>query len=261
MINKNSIKKEKILGNNPRIKFLNTTIDVLDEQQTVNLVEEYVLENEPLHLIGVNADKINALNSNKRLAEIINSCGVINADGASVVLASKFLKKPLPERVAGIDLMQRLIELSAEKNYSVYFLGAKKYIVEKTAQIVKHEYPKLNIVGVHDGYFEEADWSKIAGELKNANPNFIFVGITSPMKEYLVEFLQAKGCRGVFMGVGGSFDVISGMIPRAPRWMQSINLEWFYRVMQEPRRLFKRYMFGNFKFIKSVIREKLTQSQ
>ncbi|QWF36061.1 WecB/TagA/CpsF family glycosyltransferase [Latilactobacillus curvatus] len=260
MVDIGSVKKEKILGNNPRIKLLNTTIDVLDERQTVDLVEQYVLENEPLHLIGVNADKINALNSNTRLAEIVNSCGVINADGASVVLASKFLKEPLPERVAGIDLMQKLIELSAKKDYSVYFLGARKNVVEKTAKELKHKYPKLNIVGVHDGYFEETDWNKIANEIKSTNPNFIFVGITSPIKEYLVEFLQAKGCRGVFMGVGGSFDVISGMIPRAPQWMQNINLEWLYRVMQEPRRLFKRYLFGNFRFIKSIIREKLSKS-
>ncbi|WPC17395.1 WecB/TagA/CpsF family glycosyltransferase [Pediococcus inopinatus] len=252
------INQEKILGDNPRIKILNTTIDVLTEQQTVDLVEKYVLRKEPLHLIGVNADKINSLNSNPRIAKIVNSCGVINADGASVVLASKILNVPLPERVAGIDLMQKLIRLSAKKNYSVYFLGAKKRIVEKTAEVIQGQYPELNIVGVHDGYINESEWMEISRELNEVHPDFIFVGITSPLKEYLVEFLQSKGNRGVFMGVGGSFDVISGMISRAPIWMQKMNLEWLYRVIQEPKRLFKRYLVGNVKFIKNVIKEKVS---
>lgn len=253
----NSLQKEKILGSNPRINILNTSIDVLDEHQTVELVEKYVISKEPLHLVGVNADKINSLNSNLRLAKIVNSCGIINADGASVVLASKFLNTPLPERVAGIDLMQSLIKLSADKNYSVYLLGAKQTVVEKTAEVLEAQYPALNIVGLHDGYFEESDWPSIAEELNNITPDFIFVGITSPIKEYLVEFLQSKGNKGVFMGVGGSFDVISGKIPRAPKWMQMMNLEWLYRVFKEPKRLFKRYLFGNFSFIKLIIREKI----
>ena len=108
-------KQETILGNNPRITILNTIIDVLSVQETITLVEEYVKKKEPLHLMGVNADKINELNENERLKQIVNSCGIINADGASVIKASKYLKKPLPERVAGIDLMQSLVKLSEEQ--------------------------------------------------------------------------------------------------------------------------------------------------
>ena len=114
------VKQEKILGSNSRIILLNTVIDVLDISQTIDLVEKYVVTKTPLHLMGVNADKINEVNQNERMKKIVNSCGVINADGASVVIASRFLKKPLPERVAGIDLMQRLIALSAMKDYPVY---------------------------------------------------------------------------------------------------------------------------------------------
>ena len=117
-------------------------------------------------------------------------------------------------------------------------------------------HPKLNIKGIHNGYFKEENWSEIALELKEVNPDFVFVGITSPIKEYLIEFLQNEGLNCVFMGVGGSFDVISGNIPRAPKWMQKMNLEWLFRVMQEPKRLFKRYFLGNSKFITSVFKEK-----
>ena len=133
------IKQEKRLGSNNRINILETNIDVLNNKDTISLVEKYVITKTPLHLMGVNADKINAMNDNKLLREIVNKCGIINADGASVILASKFLKKPLPERVAGIDLMQDLVALSAEKNYSIFLLGAKKDVVEATARVLKNK--------------------------------------------------------------------------------------------------------------------------
>ncbi len=248
--------QEKILGSNERICILNTLIDVLTVSETINLVDEYVKTKTPLHLMGVNADKINEVNQNSLMKKIVNSCGVINADGASVVLASKYLKKSLPERVAGIDLMQDLVALSEKKGYSIYLLGAKQEVVEKTKDVLIGRHPNLKISGIHNGYFKEEDWSNISKELKKVKPDFVFVGITSPLKEYLIEFLQNDGNNCVFMGVGGSFDVISGNIPRAPKWMQKMNLEWLFRVMQEPKRLFKRYFVGNSKFIKAVIKEK-----
>lgn len=250
------VKQERILGTNKRITILNTTIDVLNVQETIELVEEYVRKKEPLHLMGVNADKINLLNRNELLKRIVNSCGIINADGVSVVWASRFLGMSLPERVAGIDLMQNLIDLSEKKGYSVYFLGARQEIVEKTVDVVKNLYPQLVIAGFRNGYFNRSEWQDISNELLIKKPDFVFVGITSPMKEYLIEFIQNNGCKSVFMGVGGSFDVISGAIRRAPVWLQNIGMEWLYRVIQEPRRLFKRYLFGNLTFMKSVWREK-----
>ena len=251
-----SVKQEKILGQNERIQILNTTIDVLNVKQTIELVEKYVETKTPLHLMGVNADKINEVNENELMKRIVNSCGIINADGASVVLASKYLNKPLPERVAGIDLMQDLVSVSEKKGYSIYLLGAKQEVVEKTRDVLLERYPKINIKGIHNGYFKEEEWPNISKILKKEKPDFVFVGITSPTKEYLIEFLQNDGNDCVFMGVGGSFDVISGNIPRAPKWMQKMNLEWLFRVIQEPKRLFKRYFVGNRKFIKAVKREK-----
>lgn len=235
---------------------LGADIDVLNVSETIELVEQYVIQKEPLHLVGVNADKINEMRENERLRSIVNGCGIINADGASVIMASKFLKKPLPERVAGIDLMQELVALSEQKGYQVFLLGAKQEVVEKTAQTLQDKHPGLILAGIHNGYFSEKEWPEISQMLRVAQPDFVFVGITSPMKEYLVEYLQKDGHRCVFMGVGGSFDVISGNIPRAPLWMQKCNLEWLFRVIQEPRRLFKRYFVGNWKFIMAVLREK-----
>ncbi|WP_455720062.1 WecB/TagA/CpsF family glycosyltransferase [Agathobacter sp.] len=258
MYENQKINQEKILGNNGRIQILNTIIDVLNVQETIDLVEQYIVTKTPLHLMGVNADKINEVNDNEIMKKIVNSCGIINADGASVILASKFLKKPLPERVAGIDLMQSLVALSEKKQYKIYLLGAKQEVVEQTANALKKQHDKLKIVGIHNGYFKREDWNKIGLELKEKDPDIVFVGITSPLKEYLIEYLQEQGNNAVFMGVGGSFDVISGNIPRAPLWMQKMNLEWLFRVIQEPRRLFARYFIGNWKFIIAVLKERKT---
>ena len=147
-------KQEAILGTNQRVCILNTTIDVLNTSDTIKLVEEYINRKEPLHLMGVNADKINELNQNERLKQIVNSCGIINADGTSVIKAGAYLGKPLPERVAGIDLMQSLVRLSAEKGYSVYLLGARQEVVEKTASVLIKQFPNLIISGIHNGYFK-----------------------------------------------------------------------------------------------------------
>ena len=182
------VNQEKILGTNKRIKILNTTIDVLNVKDTINLVEKYVITKTPLHLMGVNADKINEVNQNELMKKIVNGCGIINADGASIILASKYLNKPLPERVAGIDLMQDLVRLSEQKGYSIYLLGAKQEVVENTRDVLKEKYPGLNIKGIHNGYFKEESWSIISEELKKLQPDFVFVGITSPTKEYLIEF-------------------------------------------------------------------------
>lgn len=260
-MNYEKAEQEIVLGNNPRITILNTLIDVIDIPQTIELVERYVQTRTPLHLMGVNADKINEMQRNEQMKQIVNSCGVINADGASVIWASRFLKKPLPERVAGIDLMESLIRLSAQKGYSIYLLGARQEVVEKTAEVLKKRHPRLILAGIHNGYVKENDWINISNELKKASPDIVFVGITSPLKEYLIEFLQGQGHTAVFMGVGGSFDVISGKIPRAPMWMQKSGLEWLFRVMQEPRRLFKRYFVGNLIFVKSVLLERFREKK
>ena len=246
-----------MLEKNKRIEILHTVIDVLTVEETIERVKEYIDEGCGLHLMGVNADKINMLNENERLKTIVNGCGIINADGASVVLASKYLKKPLPERVAGIDLMLDLVQLASREHYKVFLLGAKQEIVEKTKAVLLENNPGLEIVGIRNGYFKEENWGEVAEEIRKSGAQLVLVGITPPLKEYIVEnFQKEQHLNCVFMGVGGSFDVISGSIPRAPIWMQKCNLEWLFRVMQEPKRLFKRYFVGNWKFIMAVVKEK-----
>ena len=241
---------------NERIQILGITIDPLTMKETVDAVEQYVLKKHPLHLMRVNADKINQCHEDEKIKKIVNESGIINADGASVVLASKFLGAPVPERVAGRDLMQNLLELSNKKGYSVYFFGAKEEILQDMLKAFKQRYPDLDVVGYRNGYFSPEDEEKIQEDIKDRKPDFVFVGITSPKKEYIIQSFMDNGINAVFMGVGGSFDVLSGHIKRAPLWMQKLNLEWLFRVANEPKRLFKRYFVGNISFIRKVLRAK-----
>lgn len=241
---------------NERIQILGITIDPLTMKETVDAVEQYVLKKHPLYLMGVNADKINQCYEDEKIKKIVNESGIINADGASVVLASKFLGTPVPERVAGIDLMKHLLELSNEKGYSVYFFGAKEDVLQDMLKIFEERYPALNVVGYRNGYFSPEDEKHIQEDIKEKKPDFVFVGITSPKKEYIIQSFMDNGINAVFMGVGGSFDVLSGHIKRAPLWMQNAHLEWLFRVANEPKRLFKRYFVGNVSFIRKVLRAK-----
>jgi len=155
-----------------------------------------------------------------------------------------------------VDLMQELLHLANEKGYSVYFFGAKEEVLTDMLTIFKKDYPNLRVVGHRNGYFSAEEEEAIQEDIREKNPDFVFVGITSPKKEYLIQKFMDNGVNSVFMGVGGSFDVLSGHIKRAPMWMQKANLEWLFRVANEPKRLFKRYFVGNATFIKRVVHEK-----
>ncbi len=234
------------------IRFDDFTLD-----QTVMAVKEKIRNKEATHLLGVNADKINDFYSDDEwYRRVILEADIVNPDGISVILASRFLKKELPERVAGIDLMERLLASSVEENFSVYFLGAKESVLTEMVHRMKEKYPNLTVCGFRNGYFDESEWETIANEIHQCNPDIVFVGITSPKKEYLIDHFIKFGINSVFMGVGGSFDVLSGNIKRAPKWVQKIGFEWFFRMIQEPKRLFLRYFIGNSKFLVKVLKEK-----
>lgn len=239
------------------VEMLGIVIHPLTMAETVEAVDGYIKQKKPLHLMGVNADKINLCYDDERIKDIVNSSGIVNADGASVVLAGKFLGVDIPERVAGIDLMQELLVLAENQKYSVYFLGAKQEILDNMLVNFKERFPKLRVIGSRNGYFSDELLNEIENEIRLLSPDIVFIGITSPKKEYIVDQFLSNGLSSVFMGVGGSFDVLSGHIKRAPIWMQKYNLEWLYRVANEPKRLFKRYFVGNMIFISRVIKEKI----
>lgn len=240
-----------------RIKFLNTYVDALTMEETLRKIEISIKNKSCTQHVVINAGKINLMQNDKELTRIINECPIINADGQSIVWASKFLGKPLPERVAGIDIFVELVKLCAEKGYKPYFFGAKEEVIKDVVNKFQLQYPNLNIAGYRNGYFKDEESEKIAEEINKSGADILFVAFSSPKKEYWIKDYMKIMKVPFAMGVGGSFDVIAGKTKRAPIWMQKSGLEWFYRFIQEPRRMFKRYICGNLRFIVYILKCKL----
>jgi N-acetylglucosaminyldiphosphoundecaprenol N-acetyl-beta-D-mannosaminyltransferase len=238
-----------------RIKLMNCYIDNLTLYETVEKIEGFIKSGEQHQHVVVNVDKICKANKNKQLLNIINNCDLINADGMPVVWASRLLGVPLKQRVAGIDLFEMLVEKSAEKGWKPFFLGAKEEVVRKLVEIYKNKYPNLKIAGYKNGYWEKNEEQEIGEYIKSCKPDILFVAISSPKKEqFLSKYLEYLNIP-FSMGVGGSFDVVIGKTKRAPVWMQKYGLEWFYRFLQEPHRMFKRYFVDDSYFIYLFIKE------
>lgn len=234
---------------NSRYRVLNSYVDVLTMDETLYKIEEIIEKKIPTQHVVINAAKINLMEKDKKLRKIVNSCPLINADGASILWAARKFGVPLRERVTGCDIFLRLVELSEEKGYRIYLFGAKEEVVVKVKEIFEKKYPGIHIVGYRNGYFTEDEESEMVQRMHDSYADIMFVAFSSPKKEYWVnKYMKDLGIPFV-MGVGGSFDIVAGVTERAPLWFQNHGLEWFYRFIQEPRRMWKRYIIGNMKFI------------
>jgi N-acetylglucosaminyldiphosphoundecaprenol N-acetyl-beta-D-mannosaminyltransferase len=240
-----------------RVVLLGTPIDNLSMTETIDFIAAAIQGGHHLHHTVVNAGKIVAMQRDPQLRESVINADLINADGQGVVWASRVLGKPLKERVAGIDLMEELVRLASRNRYKVFFLGAKEAIVKSVVDHYSKLYSPDIIAGYRNGYFKKEEEPGIARAIAESGANILFVAISSPTKEnFLYQNRETLHKVNFIMGVGGSFDVVSGLVKRAPRWMQRAGLEWLYRVGQEPRRMFKRYMVGNARFIALVLKVK-----
>lgn len=243
--------------NNQKIDFLSIPIDAISMQETISLIDKSIQEGKHLQHVVINAGKVVSMQKNKELYNSVVDCDIINADGQSVVWAARFLGKYLPERVAGIDLMENLIQLAQEKSYKCFFFGAKEKVVSKLAKIYSEKYTSDIIAGYRNGYYTTEEEQQIAQQIADSGANILFVAMTSPKKEiFLNKHREILKNINFTMGVGGSFDVIVGVTKRAPVWMQKIGMEWFYRFAQEPKRMWRRYLVGNWQFIQLVLKEK-----
>ncbi|QAA82187.1 glycosyltransferase [Aequorivita sp. H23M31] len=243
-----------------RIQLLNTSIDNLSMQETLALVQEKIREGKQLHHVVVNAGKLAAMQKDLELRQSVNQSHLVNADGQAVVWASQFLGKPLKERVAGIDLMAGLVEMAHKNQNKIFLFGAKEEIVKEVARKYSEIYSPNLIAGYRNGYFSASEEKAIAQQIADSGTQMLFVAISSPIKEnFLYKYRDILKNVNLIMGVGGSFDVVAGKTKRAPKWMQKIGMEWFYRFLQEPRRMWKRYLVGNSQFIYFVLKERFSK--
>jgi N-acetylglucosaminyldiphosphoundecaprenol N-acetyl-beta-D-mannosaminyltransferase len=228
-------------------------IDALDMKGTVDLIMRLIDGRVQVQHVALNAAKVVMVSKDAKLRAVIRACRVVNADGQSVVIASRLLRQPLPERVTGIDLFAELVKRSAENGRSVYFLGARDEVLDEMVSRFRTQYPTLRIAGFRNGYWD--DDAEVIEQVRAVQPDLLFLAIPSPRKEFwLAEHLPALGVPFA-MGVGGSFDVLAGKVKRAPKWVQRIGCEWVYRLVQEPRRMWKRYLVGNTAFMWLTVKE------
>ena len=221
----------------------------LTMSEVLNICIDHIAARRGLLIGVVNVAKIVNIRKDRELRAALGEADIVLADGAPIVWLSKMVGRPLPQRVAGIDIMFELLKEANNRSYGIYFLGAKRAVVEKVIHVVRRDYPGVRIAGYRDGYFSEQEEQSVAEEIKNSRADILFVAISPPRKEVFLgkwrEFMDVPICHGV----GGSFDVVAGVARRAPVWMQKSGLEWLYRLIQEPRRMWKRYLVTNTKFI------------
>ncbi|QGZ62308.1 WecB/TagA/CpsF family glycosyltransferase [Paraburkholderia acidisoli] len=232
-------------------------MDALSVQESVEIIGKRLREGMFTQHVVVNVAKIVNMQTDARLAESINSCDLINIDGMGVVWAARVLGHVIPQRVAGIDLFENLLGLASSQKYPVYFLGATDDVLKKAVEACEKSFPGLEIVGFHHGYFQQGQEHEIVERVSASGAKMLFVAMSSPIKENFINRWKSQLGVGFVMGVGGTFDVVAGKVNRAPVWMQNLGLEWLFRVYQEPRRMWRRYLVTNSKFAMMLIKARI----
>ncbi len=241
-------------ANPPRIRFMNVDMDPWTMEQTLAEITHRMDAGIFVQHVVVNVAKLVNMRRNPDLREAVSRCDLINIDGMGVVWGARLLGHPVPERVAGIDLFFRLLQLAIARNEGVFLLGARETVIRQAVNNLQKQYPQLCIAGYHHGYFWE-DEEAVVEKIRQSDASMLFVGISSPKKEQFIHRWRDHLGVKFAMGVGGTFDIVAGKTRRAPEWMQKAGLEWFYRVLQEPGRMWKRYLTTNSQFLWLLMRE------
>ncbi|MGE7986525.1 WecB/TagA/CpsF family glycosyltransferase [Lysinibacillus fusiformis] len=217
----------------------------ISQQGFVDLLVNRIEQQEKTFVVTANPEVVMQANENPTVKGYLNQATYICADGIGVVKAAQILGDSLPERVTGYDTMVKLLEVGQQKHFKVYLLGAQKETIEKTIANIHKDYPNVEVVGYHDGFF---DWNTnhIADDIAALQPDLVFVALGVPRQEKWITENLDKFSKGVFIGVGGSFDVIAGTVKRAPVIWQKLNLEWLYRLLRQPSRFIRMLVLPRF---------------
>jgi len=225
---------------------LGISFDNISIGETAEKVDEFARSGIPHLVVTPNPEIIMACRRDETLREIINGASLRLPDGVGVIWASKVLKSPIKERVTGIDLAVKIASLAEQKGYKIFLLGSKPGVAEGAAEYLSRNFSKLKIAGTYHGYFSENEEQKILENIRSLKPDIVFVGLGSPKQEkWASANLQNFGA-SVCLTIGGSMDVLAGRVKRAPKWMQRIGLEWFYRLLMEPWRFRRQLILVKF---------------
>ncbi|WP_107876872.1 WecB/TagA/CpsF family glycosyltransferase [Pseudoduganella sp. UC29_71] len=238
-----------------RITMMGCQVDNLTMEETLQTIDGFIQSGKPHQHVVVNVDKLVKAAHDAELRRIINDCALVNVDGMPVVWASRLLGKPLKERVAGVDLFEALMQRSSRTGWRVFLLGAREEVVSEVKRQYEIKYPGLTVCGYRNGYWKPEEEAGVVEQIRAAQADLLFVAISSPKKEHFLGQYQEHMKIPFAMGVGGTFDVAVGRVKRAPLWMQKSGLEWFYRFLQEPRRMFRRYFIEDMAFVWLFLKE------
>lgn len=237
-----------------QIKILNVNVDCVNLDEAMQKVEEFVLEQKPHHIVTANPEIIYASNYNPELLGIVNHAALVTADGTGVVWASGQLGRHLQERVTGIDLVCKICEKAPQKGWKLFILGSAPGVADAAADNIRKMYPGVEIVGTQHGYFKPEEEPEIVEMIKKSTPDVLFVALGAPKQEFWISKYMDELQVPVMLGIGGSMDVLSGNVKRAPEIWQKMNLEWLYRLLSQPSR-WKR-MLNLPKFAVEVLKQK-----
>ena len=238
-----------------RVRVFGLPLDALDMAQTVERVAALVADGRPHQHVVLNAAKVVLCQDDPEIRDIVAGCDLVNADGQAVVWAARLLGHRVPERVAGIDLMEEVLARAAVEGWPVYFLGAADDVVKRVVDIEQKRHHGLVVAGFRDGFWSADEEDGVVAEIAASGAKVLLVAVPTPRKErFLAKHLDALAVP-FQMGVGGSFDVVAGVVTRAPRVLQRLGLEWTWRLLHEPRRMFRRYLVGNSRFVWLTCRE------
>lgn len=238
---------------NNKFSMFGMMLNAWSMDETVSVIGQRIRQGIFTQHVVVNAAKMVHAQKDAVLKESITSCDIVNIDGMGVVWGARFLGFEVPERVAGVDLFYKLIELSENESFPVFLLGAEHEVVKLCSETLLAKHPRLEIAGYHHGFFWKNE-KEVVDKIRNSGAKLLFVAITSPKKENFINRWESQLGVNFVMGVGGTFDVVAGKVSRAPVWMQQGGLEWLYRVIQEPGRMWKRYLVTNTLFVFMLIR-------
>ena len=239
-----------------KINFLGYPVDSLNIQDALDWMEQTIQARTPKSITVINANKLWQSSKSSRLSGILKTADLVLPEWA-VYWGAKKLRQPLKDFVCGIVLFKESLPWAEKKGYRIFFLGAKPETIETLCKKMEKDYPNLEIAGMHHGYMRtEKEVQDVCWEIRLSHADILFVAMGSPRQEFWIEDHLEQLEVPVVMGVGGSFDVISGIKKDTPKWARGHGLEWLYRLFQDPKAYWKRYMITNPWFVMQVVKER-----
>lgn len=241
-----------------RMPFLNIYIDNVTIDEAVEYIIDCIKRKEQIHVLTPNVDQIVRVEKDAYFKEIYDHASLILTDGTPLMWISKLYKKPIKEKICGSDLVPLLAKIASERDFSIFLLGAKPGIADKAAQNLKMRYKNIKIAGTYSpplGFEKDnEEISRINEILLNSKADLLFVGMGVPKQDIFIYENMKKYKIPVSFSIGASIDFLAGNVKRAPKWINKFGLEWFYRFLKEPKRLFKRYFVDDIRIVPIAIK-------